>query len=316
MNIKLTFMDKNNFTVLIFLMLCVFLLPICGHAQQLVNGDLEGDININDPSLPDFWEQVPFSDINCEASNSNTSTADLTSTDAPAPNLGVIGTPFSGNTFISGGHASINDGTIYHEGIMQLVSGFTIGQEYTLSFYQTIVKSSFCRDTSGSWAIILDDSILEISVPSKSALDYDDVNLGWEYIEVSFIANQSDSYIKFLPWDDDDTLLCYSGDESGGLVMGIDNIELSMTTPIEEVLEVKKLAYISPNPISDFLKITLDNFENETIIAILDYTGKIVMNKTFSSASIIEMKFPYPDGIYFLIVRDKSDSIVKKFIKQ
>lgn len=49
---------------------------------------------------------------------------------------GVAGIPNTGSTFCARLYSAIDTSYLWHEGIMQTVSGFVTGTEYTLSFYQ------------------------------------------------------------------------------------------------------------------------------------------------------------------------------------
>jgi hypothetical protein len=97
-------------------------------AQQFVNGDLEGVIH-GDANLPPHWLSVPYNDPVCQAEVDYMATPDLTSLTLPEPLAGIIGNPYSGNTFVSGlfgfGHPPVS--AVYDEGIMQISRGLYTG---------------------------------------------------------------------------------------------------------------------------------------------------------------------------------------------
>ena len=64
-------------------------------AQSFQNGDLEGVVN-GSSCLPDYWQNVPYTDVNCLATQTTWDTPDLSNLNGPLPNSGVLGNPFSG----------------------------------------------------------------------------------------------------------------------------------------------------------------------------------------------------------------------------
>lgn len=191
-------------------------------SQQFVNGDLDGVITGTPSQLATSWTFVPFGDPTCEATWSGGDTPDLTSIDTPNLPGGIAGIPFSGMTFMSG----LKDLTM-HEGIMQDLTGLTIGELYSITFYQSVVKQIGGLDTTGAWVIYADNVLIDTSSFSTSHLAYDDINLIWEKREIIFMATDSVHLIKFLPLDDEN-LLTDAYDEAGLLRMGIDSIALSV----------------------------------------------------------------------------------------
>ena len=111
-------------------------------AQQFTNGDLNGTIPCSYSTLPTNWLNVPYTDVNSIASDFNLATCDLTYLTGPVFSTGVNGNPFHGTTFVSGGLSIIGptNSDTADEGIMQTVSGFTIGNTYSINFYQAVVK--------------------------------------------------------------------------------------------------------------------------------------------------------------------------------
>jgi gliding motility-associated-like protein len=198
-----------------------------GYAQSFANGDLNGSVNF--VSVPTSWTQIPDTDPICQANAPAQATVDIL--DALGPNQvgGVAGNPQSGNTFCSGLHGSDNATSLWHEGIMQNVNGFTPGNQYSISFYQAVVKQQNMLDPSGSWSVYIDGVLAATTAPSNSNLTYDDVNLIWECRTVTFTATSASHDIKFIPLDDDPNLSNDPNDPNGGLRMGIDNISFVPT---------------------------------------------------------------------------------------
>ena len=189
-------------------------------------------------NLPTDWQNVPFTDINCQASNVGVDTPDVTDQTGPAAQNGVMGNPYSGNTFVSGLFGGQVPGSFYHEGIMQEVSGFTVGNCYTVNFYQTVVKQFWTDylDTTGAWSVYLDNDLVGTSAPTTSNEPYASTNMPWEFRTVSFVASATTHTIKFLPADDDPDQLI--DNPLGGLRMGIDSIYLGTTAIAPLVLDL------------------------------------------------------------------------------
>lgn len=190
--------------------------------QTFTNPNLLGNGSNNLAALPTGWSNIPATDQNCFVSQTFQGlgdTPDLTNLNGPMPQIGIVGTPYSGTSFISGVR-----GDNFHEGIMQTVNGLIPGKIYQINFYQTVVKQENCRDTSGAWSVYLDNTHLTNTAISSSQLPYTDINLNWEYRTVSFTALTSSHTIKFLPYDDDQNGDIYSQDEDAALRMGIDLI--------------------------------------------------------------------------------------------
>ncbi len=180
-------------------------------------------------NLPTDWQNVPFTDVNCQASNVGVDTPDVTDETGPAAQNGVMGNPYSGSTFVSALFGGQAQGSFYHEGIMQEVSGFTVGNCYTVNFYQTVVKQLLTDylDTTGAWSVYLDDDFIGTTAPTTSNEPYASTSMPWEFRTLSFVASATTHTIKFLPADDDPDQLI--DNPLGGLRMGIDSIYIGST---------------------------------------------------------------------------------------
>lgn len=201
------------------------------NAQNFINSDLNGVAGIN--NLPDNWDAVPYDDPVCDAIGIGFDSPDLTSIDAPYAPTGIAGIAFSGSTFLSG----LNSITSYlfQEGIMQTVSGLNPGEEYEINFYQTVVKQLGHEDTSGTWMVYSDTTLIGVSPVVSSQLFYNDLNLIWESVSIVFTATETSHTIKFLPKDDDLYLNYSENNPTGGLRMGIDLITLSHKLNLTEL---------------------------------------------------------------------------------
>ena len=194
-------------------------------AQTFINADLDGPPVGNGSIQPFNWTNVPFTDPVCLALEAIRATPDLTDLTGPGTtNSGLLGNPYSGNTFVSGLHAEFNSATPYHEGIQQTVSGLTTGEGYLIIFQQTVVKQSNAIDTSGSWMVYGENELLGISDISTSNLPFNSLMLQWEERSIGFIAANNSITFKILPWDDDTNQVFSNTDPTGALRMGIDSI--------------------------------------------------------------------------------------------
>jgi gliding motility-associated-like protein len=215
----------------LFLYCCILL--FCGSlgAQQFQNPDLEGVVELDSLSvLPDHWERIPATYAHCRATILGvTDTPDLTNQVGPLPAIGLFGIPYSGNSFMSGGLGlNLNTGNIWHEGIYQTVSGFSIDSFYTLSFYQSVVKQTRTLDSSGRWSVYLDDQQFFTSDVTYSSIEYYDPNLQWDYRTRNFRATDTVHTFYFLPSDNDQDF-SVGPYLDGAIRMAIDSIYLRPT---------------------------------------------------------------------------------------
>jgi len=219
--VKFFVKNKPIFLIPIFFLFYSFL----SISQTFVNGDLNGSTIVSSLT-PNSWQQVPYTDPVSNATSAPQATSDLTSLTGPIISSGIIGNPYSGNTFTSGLHSySTPNNILFREGIMQTVSGFTPGNQYEIKFYQSVVKQSTCLDSSGSWSVFADGTLLSITTPTFSDAPFNSTSFIWEQRTITFQATSNVHTIKFLPTDDDPII----NEENGGagVRMGIDSISLS-----------------------------------------------------------------------------------------
>ncbi len=204
-------------------LVCSLLLNSISYGQSFVNGGLEGPLSASTP--PPGWSQVPASDpVNlANSACSGCATSDVTGLSGPFPAFGVNGNPHSGNSFVSGLLTET-----HHEGIMQTVSGFTIGQPYTIEFYQACIGQNNATDNSGSWSVYINNTFIGTTTPTTTSQGAWSNNHPWEARSISFTASNSSHTIKFLPTDDDQNYTTPSG-----IRMGIDDISFPLSLPIE-----------------------------------------------------------------------------------
>lgn len=292
----------NHSSVLIFL-LCATSFNLEMQAQDFVNGDLEGSAPTGLAQLPPGWQAVPDSDPVCLASSGSLGdTPDLTDINGPSVITGIFGNPYSGNTFVSGERSG--GGVVFQEGIMQQVSGFVPGEPYTIVLHQAVVKSYGNIDTSGSWAVYINNTLAGITAPTSSSVAYDSAPFPWEQRTVQFTAISSSHNIKFLPVDDDTDLTVLA--PNGSLRMGIDLVSIlpgfhstglaDHTPPTDRTL--------APNPVVDDLVIGIASPFVSGSVRIHSATGALILQQSLMSGAertTVDMAAVQP-GIYLVSV--------------
>jgi hypothetical protein len=276
-------------------------------SQSFVNGDLDGLVS-GSGSLPTDWLNVPNGDPNCMCIAGDS--PDLTSVNGPGwIAVGAIGNPFSGNTFISGLFVDATS-SFSQEGIMQTVSGFTIGNEYSIRIRQTVVKQSNTIDNSGSWAVYIDTVLAGITIPTYSNEPFSSFSMPWELRTVGFTATQSAHLIKFLPMDDDTNNFISFTDTAGALRMGIDSIGLEVLTSINEQTQNKFSLF--PNPNNGNFRLQFKSFIDKPMkLTITDIYGELIDVTIITNALTNYENINLKNGIYFYTIRQGIEEIGK-----
>lgn len=216
-------MGSSHHLKRLLIILVLYGVNFSSKAQQFINSDLAGPPINAAFILPYGWDYVPFTDPNCGAAFWYQATPDLTDTAGPQSFAGLNGNPYSGNSFISGLYFG-SPQNCHHEGIMQTVSGFSIGCTYTINFYQSVVKQSNALDTSGGWAVYANNTLIGTTAPTVSLEPYNSNSFPWEFRSLTFTATNTSHTFKFLPHDDDADQGTVYGSLSGALRVGIDSI--------------------------------------------------------------------------------------------
>ncbi|QJE99092.1 PEP-CTERM sorting domain-containing protein [Luteolibacter luteus] len=181
-------------------------------------------------AVPTGWEFVPYDAPFNLATTAALSTGDVLAADGPAIGSGLFGAAQSGDTFFAGIHGSTTP-QVLQEGLQQTVSGFTVGEDYSFSFFQANVGHTNRQDSEGSWRVYADGVLIGTTDPTTRTLAWNDpdkaTDLNWEERTVTFTATSESMTLSFLPYDGD-------GDVAGqgGVYMGIDSF--SEITPVPE----------------------------------------------------------------------------------
>lgn len=264
--------------------LCSMCIAFSAHGQDFVNGDLEGPSPTGLTQLPPGWQAVPDNDPVCLATNGSLGdTPDLTDINGPSVFTGIFGNPFSGNTFVSGERGGGN--VVFQEGIMQQVSGFIPGDPYTIVLHQAVVKSYGSFDSSGSWAVYINNTLAGITAPTASSVPYNSAPFAWEQRLVPFTATSSSHTIKFLPVDDDTNVEVIV--PNGALRMGIDMVSivrgLQFTGLADHAMPIDRS--VSPNPVTDDLVIGTTSPFASGSVRIHSATGALVQEQRLESGT-------------------------------
>jgi len=285
------------------------------NAQNFQNGDLDGIIAIS--SLPTFWDNVPYTDVNCLAFSFDETTPDVTGINGPNAIYGIMGNPYSGSTFLSGVYGGDLNTSFFHEGIMQSVSGLTIGQEYSIHFYQSVVKQSNLLDTSGSWSVFIDNTLAGTTTPTYSSAAYNSTSFIWEEKNIEFTASSTSHLFKFLPVDDDTNNEPSFIDNNGALRMGIDDISLNILNNIKESQINSEIISIYPNPFTNTTTINFKSEQMNILIKIIDLLGNEIKTISFTGNQLILEKAEMKSGIYFVqAIDDQKQLCSRKIIIQ
>lgn len=192
------------------------------------NADLEGT-PATQSVVPTGWELIPHDAPYSLATTTAGVTGDIIAADGPSAASGLFGIANSGTTFFGGVHGFTSPHTL-QEGLQQTVSGFTVGQDYSFSFFQANVGHTNRRDNEGSWQVYADGVLVGTTIPTASPLAWDDPDkataLLWEERTITFTATAESMTLSFLPYDSD-------GDVGGqnGVYMGIDSFSEITAVP-------------------------------------------------------------------------------------
>ena len=311
---------------IISIILCIGSLCHWSQGQIFVNGDLETEkTEWNSIYLPPPWENIPFTDPASKASNQITATSDLVNLEgtSSSSDIGVLGKPLSGLTFISsldtGSYSSHADSISYwHEGIQQRIDSLMIDSTYSISLYQSVVKQYSAMtefktlDSSGSWAIYLDNTLVGITSPSVSNKVFDAVNLDWDFRVLDFKAQATSHVIKFLAHDDDDNTFS-SPPYAEGLRMGIDKISISK----KEIPKDNKSCFKPyPNPTKAGFIIQLDKIYDNIQLEIIDAVGRNIRLVEYQETERIVANFKLEKGLYYIkLSGDDSFKCIRTLVK-
>lgn len=216
-----------------FLLLVCYLLLVSQYiqGQAFQNSSLDGTTGYS--TAPTNWQLIPYTDAVCNATSPPEASVDLCDITGPDASYGIYGNPYFGDHFVCGLYMNwVALGLLYHEGIMQTVTAFTPGNDYTIYFHQAVIKQGNALDESGGWSVYFDNTLIANSAVSNSSLAYNVSTFNWEQRSVTFTATATSHTIKFIPYDDDGNQDLSSSDITGALRMGIDRITFDSTLSI------------------------------------------------------------------------------------
>ncbi|MGH7043353.1 MAG: PEP-CTERM sorting domain-containing protein [Acetobacteraceae bacterium] len=121
---------------------------------------------------------------------------------------------------IPGNYVEADGNPEFESGFNQSISGLTVGQTYTLSFYQAAgQQTTFTGDTTNQWIVALGTSGFTVtssggqgtyssSDPDASIVETPVMNVAsgsyhpWEYVSISLVADATTDLLSFLAWGD------------------------------------------------------------------------------------------------------------------
>lgn len=191
-----------------------------------VNGGLDGTPGYF--NAPTGWSGIVNGTPWSEATSADGASPILMALTGGHAASGFYGTPHSGSTFAGGIYGTIS-GNQYQQGIQQTVSGFTVGEEYTFSFYQSVPKYNSALDDTGSWKVFANGVLLETTIPTTDTVAWNAPGkpLIWEERIVTFTATAETLNIAFLSFDPDGSF----STAAERVVVGIDTISPIFVVP-------------------------------------------------------------------------------------
>lgn len=125
---------------------------------------------------------------------------------------GLWNTPF-GDHFMMGAANGFVDTGVYREGINQVVSGFTPGEDYTISFHHAnglfFEPNPFPGNyigvgTAGGWEVLIDGGpVLVASSTNDNSTTALEHTADWDASSVTFTATAASHDISFVAWAPD-----------------------------------------------------------------------------------------------------------------
>jgi len=271
--------------ILILFFFFVFNLII---AQNFTNGDFEA--NIGASTAPTGWTLVSGS-------------SDVGNVSDPG---GSFAQPFTNSTpSAQGGNFLMlyENGSSSTESVEQSVSGFTIGNSYTITYQEAVLGARNNYDDNG-------ELIINVSgIGDFTSGNILTVGAGWQSGQISFVATQTTHTIRLTAND--------IGAGGPGSWMSLDDFQLTDTTlSIEDITLDKKIA-IYPNPVTDIVTISFEkDVMNDIKVSIYNISGQKVYSST---PNIVDNKASFDlsnisSGFYLLKVNTKDGFITKEII--
>ncbi len=168
-------------------------------------------------------------------------------------------------------------------------------------------------DSLPLWRINANKPVANFNYSGGSTIEFtnsstNDVTYEWNFGDgnTSTIENPSHTYATDNTYDVE--LIIYSNDScfSDTITQSV----VVMSTRVNDINKNEKL-FIYPNPADDFISIKSNL--NYTSTSILDVTGKTV--KQVTSSSKIDVS-NLTNGIYFIKLIGKENTVIKKFVKE
>ena len=148
-----------------------------------------------------------------------------------------------------------------------------------------------------------------------------DANLGCPSFP-KLSCNVSSMYMNFMDYTDDDCMGLFTNGQKVRMLAALNEFRSGLLRgsncePTSTSLEIDKGIRLYPNPAKDVLYLE-SNSSTATEIALYDVLGHILYHKTWNFISDKDLKeipiSSYTEGIYFLSIKTKDKTTLKKFV--
>jgi hypothetical protein len=185
------------------------------------NPALPGLQNQNFTQFSGSAPKGPFSQVDPVGWTGGTGLIYIDSPTAPNSAAGPIAITTYANPVgnIPGNYVEADGNPFYESGFNYSVSGLTVGQTYTLSFYQGASQQvGFVGDTTNQWIVSLATGGLQVNIDNQGIATYSSADptasiaasplmqvptgtaVGWQFVSVDLTADATTDLLSFLAW--------------------------------------------------------------------------------------------------------------------
>ncbi len=134
-------------------------------------------------------------------------------------------------------------------------------------------------------------------------------------------SNNGDMFQNYMDYTDDDCMNLFTIGQKDRMLAALNTQRSTLiTSGMCQAIYIDKANdlnfSISPNPASSTINIRLEEKSSSVDILITDVTGRIIMTATTNNNEIIINTSSFPNGIYFLQMKDNTKLGIQKFIIQ
>ncbi|MFK8008683.1 MAG: choice-of-anchor B family protein [Saprospiraceae bacterium] len=228
-------------------------------------------------------------------------------------------TPSGPTEFCQGGFVSLDAALIGNYSYIWSFNNETIDStaevEVTESgFYSLLViNEDFGCEAFGTIEITVYEPVIPEIVLDGNLLTSTEANYYQWFQDGTILPNSNNQQLNVMTPGD-----YYVGTVDTNGCFGNSNVITIETVAINDLVEIKEFS-IFPNPVNEllFAKIELER-TMDFQVEIISTTGQILkeQNRTFGKNDFIEMNISsFPNGVYFIKLKNKNGSIIRRFIK-